>query len=224
MSRKVMMRQVSPIMLLVPLLMACGELTSGGVGDDEVWATADEQGTPSASPPPGSSAVVPPAYGWESHGTPSAASSRESAAAAGVLTAQLRVFLRSDLTGEWIEITDGVRDLTLDLDGSSERRVGVRILEGGRYTGLRIVFHRVEANVTGGLIVGGIPIVGLVSVDLGGLGTLTVERSLLLDLEAGGSQDVVLDMGASTWLPTLSLLTRIVAGAAFSNAIAVRVR
>jgi hypothetical protein len=222
MSWMTMTRQVSPL-LLGTLVLACGELTSGGVGDVEVWATADDQGTASASAPPGSGAVVP-AAGWESQGTPSAAGSRAIAAATGVLTAQLRTYLRSDLTGEWIEITEGVRDLTLDLDGSSERRVGVRILDGGRYTGFRVVFQRVEANVTSGLIVAGIPIVGLVSVDLGAQGTLTVERSVLIDLEARDNVDVVLDMGASTWLPTLSPVTRVVAGAALGNALAVRVR
>jgi hypothetical protein len=61
-------------------------------------------------------------------------------------------------------------------------------------------------------------------VDLGVQGTLTVDRNLVLDVGASGGPDVVLDMAASTWLPTLSLVTRTVTGASLASAIAVRVR
>ena len=44
----------------------------------------------------------------------------------------------------------------------------------------------------------GVPILGVVRVDLGAQGTVTVERSLLLEVDAGGDQDIVLDLAAST--------------------------
>jgi hypothetical protein len=204
-------------LLLSALLGACGELTSGGVGEVEVWATADDpQGSPSASAPPTSSAVVPAAQARED--------AEETAAAEGQLIAQLRAYIRADLTGEWIEITEGVRDITLDLNGSSERRAGVRFLDSGRYSGFRVVFQRVEATVTSGLIVGGVPILGPVRVDLGSQGTVTVERGLVLEVDASADQDIVLDLNASTWLPLLSLSTRTVSATSFASAVGVRLR
>jgi hypothetical protein len=194
------------------------------VGEVEVWATADDPQTSSAA---AQRSASPAAGAFDASGAlPSATSgaAREGSAADGQLTAQLRVYLRGARTGEWIEISDGVRDITLDLNGQAERRVGVRFLDSGRYSGCRVVFTRVEANVTGGLIVGGVPILGLVRVDLGTQGTLTVERGLVLDVEARREQDIVLDLAANTWLPRLSLTTRTVAAAALRDAVGVRVR
>lgn len=197
------------------LLGGCGELTSGGLGEVEVYATAnDPEAEPSAS-----TRAVAPAVGDR----PPIA--RQSAAEAeGLLIAELQAYLRSDATEEWVEITDGPRDLTIDLEGRTERRAGVRFVTAGRYSRFRVVFHRVEADVTGGLIVDGLPILGTVTVDLGAQGTLTVERDVVLDVPADGAVDVVLYLNAGVWLPTLSVPTLTVAAAAFRDAVGVRVR
>jgi hypothetical protein len=203
------------------LSAGCGELTSGGVGEVEVWTTADDpqSGAATSAPAPSQSVVAGPGEGSPAP-SPAVGSTR---AADGILTAQLQAYLRAEGTGEWIEITEGVRDITMDLDGMSERRAGVRFLSSGRYTGFRVVFQRVEANVTGGLVVGGVPVLGTVRVALGAQG-LTVERDLVLEVVARGAHDVVLDLGADIWLPQLSLVTRTVAAEQFQSAVGIRVR
>jgi hypothetical protein len=136
----------------------------------------------------------------------------------------MRVYLQSDATGQWTEVTEGIRDLTLDLRGHTERRVGIKFVEGGRYTRFRVVFSRVQAVVIGGLVVGGVPISGEVNVDLGAQSSLTVEREVLIEVERDGALDVVMDLNASTWLASLSVVTLTVPGAALAEAVAVRVR
>lgn len=184
----------------------CGELTSGGAGEVEVYAVADESGTGDGT-------------------APSAAASAPAAARAaeGQLAVQLQLFLRADSDGRWVELSDGVRDVTLELGGGGERRVAVRFLASGFYSGFRVVFHGVQAFVTGGVTVEGLPFTGTATVDLGS-GTLTVEREVLVAIEDEASIDLVLDLNADLWLPTVSPATRLVAAAALESAVAVRLR
>jgi hypothetical protein len=141
----------------------------------------------------------------------------------GLLAVEMRVYLQPDGTTQWTEITNGVRDLTLDLRGS-ERRVAVQFLSAGRYTRLRLVMQRVEASVSGGLVVGGAPVTGQVSVELGPQGSLAIERELLLELRGDGAADLVLDLNADEWLPTVSPATRTVSGVTLADVLAVRTR
>src|SRR5688572_1508099 len=108
---------------------ACSDLVTGGLGEVEVFAAADERTSSGRAP------------------------------AEGIVSAQVRVYLLSDESGQWAEVTDGVRDLTLDLRGT-ERRVGIKFLSSGRYSRFRAVFSRVQAVIVGGLVVGGMPING----------------------------------------------------------------
>jgi hypothetical protein len=137
----------------------------------------------------------------------------------GLLTAELRVYLFRDATGDWLEVTDGVRDQTLDLRVPTERRVAVRFLPEGRYSRVRIVFQRVEANVTSGLSVP-----GTYRVDVGAGGSVTVEREAAVEVVASRGFDMILDLNSTTWLASASSSTRTVSATAFRNAIAVRVR
>jgi hypothetical protein len=195
------------------ILAGCGDLTAGGLGEVEVFGTADDPGAP------------PPSAAMQ--GAPTVSSSDALAAASifeGLLAAEMQVYLLNDVSGQWVEITEGVRDLTLDLRGLIERRVAVRFLDAGRYTRLRVLFHSVEASVLGGLIIGGVPLTGQITVDLGALGTLPVEREVVVEIEREESVDLVLDMNVDVWLPTVSVITRTVAGSALRDALAVRVR
>jgi hypothetical protein len=204
------------------LLCGCGDLTAGGFGEVEVYANADESST-SSSAPSRTSGPQRTDDLWRAAGElggPAAAVS----AAEGLLTAQMRVYLQSDATGQWTEVTEGIRDLTLDLRGHTERRVGIKFVESGRYTRFRVVFSRVQAVVIGGLVVGGVPISGEVNVDLGAQSSLTAEREVLIEVERDGALDVVMDLNASTWLASLSVVTLTVPGAALAEAVAVRVR
>lgn len=216
MNRKRSRGSGAALLLGALLFPGCGEITSGGVGEVEVWTRADD---PDPAPQATASSFPARAAAREP-GRPTAASS----AAEGWLIVVLRTYLQADATGEWIEITDGPRDLTLDLRGETERRAGVRLLSSGRYTRLRVVFERVEADVQGGLVVDGVPLTGVVSVDLGAGGTLTVERELAVDVVRDGSLDVAINLNARVWLATASPVTRTVAAAALQGAVAVQVR
>jgi hypothetical protein len=196
--------------LSLALLSACGELTSGGVGEVEVYTTAED-------PQPTAASSRAPSGGMGAPESPSAL-------VEGQLLVELQTYVRSEASGDWIEITDGFRTLTLDLRGGSESRVAAKTLAAGRYTAFRAVFRRVEASVAGGLIVGGVPVLGAVRVDMEPSGSVTVERPISLELETDGSADVILGLRASTWLASTSLVTRTVASAAFSSATTVRVR
>lgn len=200
-------RRGAAALALALALGGCGELTSGGLGEVEVYATADEE---EASQPTSAPALRAP-------GT------SELLLAEGQLAVRFQVFLQADSDGQWIELTDGVRDLTLTLSGGGERRAGVRFVSAGRYSRLRVVFHELEAFVTGGLIVDEVPVTGAIDVDLGA-GTLTVEREVLIEVEGDERLDLLIDLNADVWLPTLSLATRTVAGAQVAEALAVRAR
>jgi hypothetical protein len=200
------------------VLAGCGDLTAGGLGEVEIYATADDTGsTPSAM-------ATPSAHARRSSSSAPSATSPAASVFDGLLVAQMQVYLQNDMSGQWVELTEGVRDLTLELRGGLERRVAVRFVDSGRYTRLRVVFRKVEASVTGGLVVGGVPLTGLITVDLGAQGALTVEREMLLEVERDESVDVVMDLNVDVWLPTVSVLTRTVAAAALQGALAVRVR
>jgi hypothetical protein len=199
------------------LLAACGDLTAGGLGEVEVYATADDTaGPPSKATTPSEGAAAAPAY--------RASEASSSSLFDGLLAAQMQVYLQNDASGQWIELTEGVRDLTLNLRGDDERRVAVKFVDSGRYTRLRVVFRRVEATVLGGLVIGGVPLTGQITVDLGAQGSLTVEREMLLEVDDDESVDVVMDLNVDVWLPTASVLTRTVAGAALAGALSVQVR
>jgi hypothetical protein len=203
------------------LIAGCGDLTAGGLGEVEVYGTADESG---ASP---AASTTPSAYldrrdaGDTPARTPSAA---VASVFSGVFAAQMQVYLQADGTAQWVEITDGVRDLTLDLAGGLERRIAVRFVDSGRYSRLRVVFHRVETTVLGGLVVGGVPLTGQITVDLGAQGSVTVERDVLVEVQRDEGIDLVLDLNVDVWLPTVSVLTRTVSAAALRDALSVRVR
>jgi hypothetical protein len=210
------------LFLFAPLLTSgCGDLTAGGLGEVEVYATADEGGSPSGTSADNRAAGP---RGSPAAGGRAPASAEHGAAAEGQLIARLQVYLRSEEDGQWLELTDGIRDLTLDLSGGAERRVAVRFVSTGRYSRLRVVFHDVEAFVTGGLIVGGLPFTGTVTVDFGAEGTLDVEREVLLEIERDDAVDLLLNLNADAWLPTLSLVTRTVAAVELESALGVRVR
>jgi len=182
--------------LAMVLLSSCADLTSGGLGEVEVYVAAHDptSGGPGAAPE------------------------------VGALLLSVRTYLQADGTGEWLELTAGPQDISLDLGGAIERRAGVRFVSDGRYTRFRAVFQQVTATPTGGLIVDGEPLLGPVTVDMGDGGALVVERELALDVRGGSSVDLFMNLNAQVWLATASPVSRTVAGAALRDAVALRVR
>jgi hypothetical protein len=188
-------------------LTSCGNLTSGGVTEVELYGVADEP------EPTGAAAAA-----WGPAAQPSQVTRIE-----GTLTMRVRTFLQST-GGDWVELTDGPTEVTLDLDGSDETRLARRPVSAGRYRRVRSVFGRIEAEVVRGLIVDGEPVVGRVQVQLGQDGFLTTEEALDLEAPDGGQVSLLLDLNAQLWLRVVDRVQRRVAMRDFQDVVRTRVR
>jgi hypothetical protein len=177
------------------------DLAVGGLGEVEAYLAADDASSLARSASGPSAGPLPVVQ------------------ADGFIRAELRAYLRREATGEWVEITSGLRDLTLSLR-DDERRAGVRFFDEGVYSRFRIDFELVEANVLS-RDVPSIPL-GITRVSLGTSGVLSIERDVFVNVSTSSGVDLVVELGASTWLPTAS--GGVVSSNAFRNALTVRVR
>lgn len=187
------------VTLLWGVLPGCGDLTSGGVGDMEVLVSAD-------SVPIGDAlgvGTVPNLGELGTQAPPDAPQIR------GTLTVRLQVFLLRR-PGRWIEITDGVQEVTLALEDPEPVTVARRDIPAGPYHAVRTLFRRVEANVEGGLEVDGEPVIGRIPVDLGLQDRLQIERGLDLQVGDGKLVELVVDLHARRWLRRLDTDRRLV--------------
>lgn len=129
---------------------ACGDLTAGGVGDVEVLVSPDSIQVQAAN-----------IGSWPARQAPGDAPSVQ-----GTLQVSVQVFVLRP-PGRWIQVTDGVQEVLLDLDDPTASPIARRSLEAGSYIAVRTVFHRVRADIEGGLEVDGQPVTGEIDVDLG---------------------------------------------------------
>jgi hypothetical protein len=91
------------------------------------------------------------------------------------------------------------------------------------YATARVVFRDVQANVTGGLSIGGVPLTGLVEVDIAPGDSVVVERTV--SIPAGDEPiDLLVDLNAAVWLAAASVGTRLVPALVFRNAVQIQVR
>lgn len=91
----------------------------------------------------------------------------------------------------------------------------------GLYPTARVTFSSVTADVTGGLLgVGGLPVLGRVSVQL--TAPVTIDVPVALAVEADSEHRVVVDLNASAWLAAVDPVTLTVPASAFRGALAVR--
>lgn len=184
---------------------ACGNLTSGGFGDLEVLVATDS--VPSLRAEQATQSVVP---------VPQRQAGSQSQLD-GTLTMRIQVFaflapstlgrfvLRGDVAaGEWIEITDGVREIVLSLSETGSGILARRELPAGAYTSIRTVFLHVEALVEGGLVVDGVPIRGPVRVDLGGDRRVVVETPIELNIANGGEARINVNLHTQRWIRLLN--------------------
>ncbi|MBI4521607.1 MAG: hypothetical protein HY701_12275 [Gemmatimonadetes bacterium] len=195
------------------LLAGCGEVASGGArGEVSAYVAGDGPGG-SASAVAGTSALLA-GSAWE---TPAGN------AVKGTVTLRAQVFVSAP-NGPWIEVTEGEREAVVDAEGAQEKEVGRRLLDAGIYSRMRIVFTRVDVDVTDGLVIDGIPIVGRVAVNFGGTQRIEVELPISLTLAEDAEVDLVVDLNAQGWLRSANPVTRVVPAAVFRNAVEVRVR
>lgn len=168
---------------------ACGNVTSGGFGDAEVVMSSgeveDPQGTAASAHLADGEGPLPTSH---------------LSGLSGTMTVRVRTYARSG-AGDFVELTDGIQELTLPLDDPEPVGIASRSLPAGRYNAVRTVFEKVEADVLGGLVVGELPITGTVRVDLGDAGSLGVVTETGFDVAEGVATMIVLEMRSAAWLP-----------------------
>lgn len=105
--------------------------------------------------------------------------------------------------------------------GSAEGMlIGTDLVDARGYTQVRVTFSSVSANITGGLL-GGLPLVGTVTLDVAD--PITVDLPVSLIVQPGSTHTLVLDLNAGTWLGAVDPSTLKVPAATFRAAVGVSV-
>jgi hypothetical protein len=202
-------RLARPVALGLALLFAggCADLTSGGAaGRTQAYMSADS-GTPPAAARSGEAL-------------------RDAFASAAIdadLTVGARVFLEGGPFGN-VEITNGVQTLQMPAQGSTTLKIADTFVDAGLYTGVAVVFSDVEANVHSGVVVGGIPILGVARVGASAAVPVLVERAVQLQVNGDATAVVQIDLHAPVWLASATPGTNAVPTAAFTSAVQISTR
>lgn len=198
-------------MLLALGLAGCGkELLVGGQKHVDARATGD--GTPEGA----ASHSRAPAYAVAPADAPVA--DHVAGRAQGTVTFAAKISLISD-DGRVVELNPSPDMATVRIDGDDTVRVASRNVPERRYTAVRVAFTEARADVTGGLVVGGINVTGRVNVAVGD--SIVVQRAVDLGPPEADVR-LLIDLDASAWLRTTNPATRIVAAAAFQQAVKIR--
>jgi hypothetical protein len=200
-------------LVMSAFLAACGNLTAGGFGEAQVYGSGDADESPAPVPPP----APAPSYAGAAGPLPAGAGLVE-----GSLQARLDLALIDD-DGSVIALTSGVIDAQLDLDGSQTPLLVERLVPAARYSAIRVRFSEVSATVLSGLVIGGIPYVGPVTVDIGA-SPFEVQIPVAFELARGGEVRLLLDLNSDAWLLALNVLTQVVTAVDFGASIDVTVR
>ena len=200
------------ILMLASAVAACGDLTSGGVGEVEILLAAD-------SIPLGAQ-LVSMATGSPATGAPAVVSEAEPLT--GTLTVHLQVeFQRGP--DDWIEVTDGVQEFTLSLGSSDPVVLARRELPAGRYVRSRTRYHLIRAEIESGLRLDGEPFTGTVTVALPAEGRALV-RPIEIHVVEGAVRSLVLELRAGRWLRRANPVERTVPQEEFEDAQELRPR
>jgi len=193
------------LLALVLVLMGCGNLTSGGVGEVEIQVSPEElQGEASA-------ALV------------AMAGEDADFVLEGTLSVTVRAFVR-ERPGVWLEITDGPQEAVLPLDDPSFLVLARRELPARDYTASRVAFGRIRADITAGLVVDGDTITGDVRVRLGPDNLIVVEDTGPVRVVRRRTVPVLLEMRTRRWVRLLDREERVVDEVDFREFFRVRVR
>lgn len=140
----------------------------------------------------------------------------------GTVTVHATVMLVTD-AGEEVKITDGIAAADAQIEGTDSSLVAQAAVPPATYVLARVEFAEVEAFVTGGLSVDGVPFLGSASVDTGA-GGIIIESPIEMTVGLATSETLVIDLNASQWLPSVDFPTGRVPAADFRNAVELRVR
>lgn len=211
-----MTRRIMALALLLAMLPAAGcgrEVVGGGQTDVATFATGD--GTPEGG---GAAPSRAPAYAL-SPGAPSA--THIAGRTQGTITFEARVqVVRSD----GARATVGEGTAMVRADGHDTTQVVRARVNADRYTMVRVTFTHVQANVTSGLVIGGVSVTGQVNVAVGNGVVVEIETDDLGAEEDEEDAWVLIDLDASAWLGAANPFTRVVPAAAFQNAVKIRTR
>jgi hypothetical protein len=202
-------RWLSAAALVFALAGCNGEVVVGGQKDVDAYATGD--GTSG-----GGSASLAPAYAVRPGGP---VATHLGGSLAGTVTFQARVEL-VDAAGDAVALAPSPAGGTVRLDGHDTVFVASRTVLATRYPRVRVTFTQVAANVTGGLVIGNVNVTGQVQVGVPG-GGVVVERAVDLG-DDDEDVEILIDLDASAWLPSVNLATRVVPAADFRSAVKVR--
>lgn len=198
------MTMMLAVAVALPGLTGCEEATGpSGQGEVEVTAIGDTEA---------SSATMSPSY-----------SGSAGSGAEGTVDITARVYLLEE-SGDWVDVTrSGAAQATVTASGSGGGSMLVRTRVDGRsYGRVRVVFERVEADVSGGVEIGvGSFLEGRVTVDVDGSGGAVVEREVELDVRSGGTTRLTIDLNSDAWLSRANAETRTVSRADFEAAVRV---
>lgn len=191
---------------------ACGNLTAGGLGEVDVTLSGDAV------------APIPTSATLSASRTPAATSGPSTAEddmPEGEVEAEFTVFLEA-ANGDLLAVTDSAVRLRVDLEGVRELPVGRRILPAAMYTALRIVFTEIEVEVDAGLIINGVPVTGVIDVEVDG--EVIVTRPLSLDIAPDEVAYLVIELNATSWLQAVDPVTLTVDPQVFADLVTVSVR
>lgn len=203
--------------VLIPLTVAgCSDLTAGGLAEVETVLSGDAPEEGSAASHRTSSTSFAAAH--PDAGPTVAASGFSGSQAQGEVSATLEVSIQSP-QGQWILLTDGLEEATVDLSGQTEATLKTEQLEPGIYPRVRVRITDIQARVEAGL-----PVLGTIGVDFGDASSISVEREIELDLADGDEVQVLVDLNSTQWLNAAAPALKVVAAAHLRNALEIRVR
>jgi len=221
-------------LLLIFLLTGCGDLTSGGYGEVEVSVVSDPVMLAAvgvrldalnieelanylvASSTNGSGRS--PTEGFERSNQLSDAQT----AAEGSVSLRTRVFLRRGARG-WLEVTPGVREISVSLHEGEERQLSTTRIPAGRYDAVRVDFSFVQAEVEQGLLIQGDTVSGPISVAIPTRG-LAVLFPVQVTVSSDARTSLLLEIRAQQWLRKASRAGRFVTGEDFEAEVGLEVR
>ena len=201
------MRSLAALLAGTMALSGCArELVGGGAREVDARATGD--GTSGASP------SMAPAYAV----APGAAPVFQANGISGTITFDARVSLVR--SGQATPL-NGTATGTVSVNGHDTVTVVSGRVDDVDFPVARVVFTRVTANVTGGLLIGGVGLTGQVNVGIAPGDSVVVE----MPVDLGDPDDdatLLIDLDASAWLFAANPATRLVAASVFRSAVKLR--
>jgi len=196
---------------------ACGNVTAGGFGEVAVAVSGD-----SPDPAPQPTLLASSSVGALSEAPQAPPTLSETEQAEGEVEIDVRLELLAE-TGEVVPLGQDDIRIKLDLQGVDEVEAVRELVPAARYVGLRMRFIHIKVEVSGGLIVDGVPIEGEVEVQLEDP-ELVVEKPLDIEVTEGSTVELVVDLNTPAWLASVDPDTRTVDASVFANLLDLVVR